>query len=946
MSGTNYNTTTNLGLYKPIRNMAVGQWGDLLNANADTIDALGGPTGGFAAKAFVQDTPPANPLPGQLWFDSANPQLYVWFVDPTSAQWVIATACAGSLTTDAPSDGQTYGRQNGAWQNFAPGGPYLPLTGGAVTGPLNYTATGGTTPRSAQDRAADVANVLDYGADPTGVLDSAPAFKAALLTGHDVFAPRGTYRINSQLTMTQQQTLRGQGHATILQIDTAFDHAVTTGVIVLTAPARTDLRQTIEDLRIRFVQASDIVTTATANSAAGLNTITVASAAGIVVGMSVIDSTKPTAITSRTNRNGPTTTVLSIAGSVVTLSTNIAAPGVASGDTILFGAVRSMFKTLTAGGTSGPGGTGVQYPWAIYTPGGQTTLIRNVMITHAWNGVYFRGSAFTISGLDVFAYSIGLDIDQCYNFPSLTDYRFYPWGYYGAGVAPADAILNVYYDGATVAGNFGEVDGLGAHNFQTWAGQLNLTAAWTWGEFTNLMLDGDHANLNILAAGGGGVQITSGYSSKGADTQGVPIHIKTAANFRTQITNFSFGCSSATYNGLLLETGSLQLSDCYIWAGLQNPNLPMISLTGGAMYLDNTLLDVGGGGSNIYIQMSGTATLHMSGCAMLPTPVLAGAVAVAGPNSAVFTFSDMTWNGWKIATPISNNNGATFVSLDVSSMQSGTVSFLALSSSAHFNTGYGFSALNRVTDATNNSTAFGALAGSGATGNNNTFVGATTGYSFAGATGNSNTVIGAVSGYNLTSGSNNILLGQGSDQSVLTTGANNILIGNSLGIATAATSNTINIGGVLTTTGSNVPASAQSILNGSLTIQSTQPATGAQVHVTPPTNSANGLESKIWFHGSFPTGGDTSAYLPASIRSGWSATSWTGGYLDIWLTNVANNPANDANMVRVARFTSAGMLLPQLPGSASYANDAAAATGGVAVGQLYRNGSAVMCRVA
>jgi hypothetical protein len=36
----------------------------------------------------------------------------------------------------------------------------------------------------------------------------------------------------------------------------------------------------------------------------------------------------------------------------------------------------------------------------------------------------------------------------------------------------------------------------------------------------------------------------------------------------------------------------------------------------------------------------------------------------------------------------------------------------------------------------------------------------------------------------------------------------------------------------------------------------------------------------------------------------------------------------------------------QLPTSTSYANDAAAAAGGVLVGELYRNGSAVMVRVA
>ena len=48
MSGSSdYTTTPNLGLYKPIANMAVGLWGDLLNANADTLDsAIHATTGG------------------------------------------------------------------------------------------------------------------------------------------------------------------------------------------------------------------------------------------------------------------------------------------------------------------------------------------------------------------------------------------------------------------------------------------------------------------------------------------------------------------------------------------------------------------------------------------------------------------------------------------------------------------------------------------------------------------------------------------------------------------------------------------------------------------------------------------------------------------------------------------------------------------------------------
>ena len=104
MSGTDYTTTPNLGLYKPIANRAIGQWGDFLNSNADTLDAT---------------------------------------------------------------------------MAHLSGGPFLPLTGGTVSGPLNYTATGGTTMRSAQDRSADWINVSDYGAVYDGTTGNLAAFNAA-----------------------------------------------------------------------------------------------------------------------------------------------------------------------------------------------------------------------------------------------------------------------------------------------------------------------------------------------------------------------------------------------------------------------------------------------------------------------------------------------------------------------------------------------------------------------------------------------------------------------------------------------------------------------------------------------------------------------------------------------------------------------------------------------
>lgn len=59
-------------------------------------------------------------------------------------------------------------------------------------------------------------NVLDYGADPTGVADSSAAIQAALNTGNAVFIPEGTYLCN--VTATEGTFIQGAGNAiTILK---------------------------------------------------------------------------------------------------------------------------------------------------------------------------------------------------------------------------------------------------------------------------------------------------------------------------------------------------------------------------------------------------------------------------------------------------------------------------------------------------------------------------------------------------------------------------------------------------------------------------------------------------------------------------------------------------------------------------------------------------------
>lgn len=56
------------------------------------------------------------------------------------------------------------------------------------------------------------ANVVDYGADSTGVADSASAIQAALDTGKSIYLPEGTYKVSSRLTAsTPNITICGPG---------------------------------------------------------------------------------------------------------------------------------------------------------------------------------------------------------------------------------------------------------------------------------------------------------------------------------------------------------------------------------------------------------------------------------------------------------------------------------------------------------------------------------------------------------------------------------------------------------------------------------------------------------------------------------------------------------------------------------------------------------------
>jgi hypothetical protein len=70
---------------------------------------------------------------------------------------------------------------------------------------------------SARQSDLSIVSVLDYGAVGDGTTDCTTAFSNAIASGKDVFVPKGTYKITSALTLSDNQTLLGSGYNSIIR---------------------------------------------------------------------------------------------------------------------------------------------------------------------------------------------------------------------------------------------------------------------------------------------------------------------------------------------------------------------------------------------------------------------------------------------------------------------------------------------------------------------------------------------------------------------------------------------------------------------------------------------------------------------------------------------------------------------------------------------------------
>jgi hypothetical protein len=195
-------TTPVLGLLKPVVGADDDLWGGFLNQNMDVLDAQVVTRGSGVA---IVGTSPTSNVYEPLWWDSNSGQLFIQYDDGSSVQWVSANSIDASTLE----------------------GSFLPLTGGTMQGPLNYTATGGTVPRSAQDRAQSMAlTVEDFGAKGDQVTDDTAAFNAYAsylrgMTGYFVYKQftlghSRVYVLRGSVNLTALSNLKFEGNGSCI----------------------------------------------------------------------------------------------------------------------------------------------------------------------------------------------------------------------------------------------------------------------------------------------------------------------------------------------------------------------------------------------------------------------------------------------------------------------------------------------------------------------------------------------------------------------------------------------------------------------------------------------------------------------------------------------------------------------------------------------------------
>jgi hypothetical protein len=325
---------------------------------------------------------------------------------------------------------------------------------------------------------------------------------------------------------------------------------------------------------------------------------------------------------------------------------------------------RANFTTLAAGCTSALGGTGCEYPPAIYVPTGQNgrEYIENVQIGNAWDGIIdLSATGIRAYHLRIAALDIGITLANGSDFGTVDDYEHHAqFGLCGYG-QPANCNLynDIYLDGSTFAASLGRGDGTTYSNWRVWSSRIALTSAFTWGSFDTLKLDGANSTLEVAHTNGSpGLQISDVYTTGSAnDTTDTHCSIdinNSNANGAVTLTNVDLNNAGSHTDGagtdFCLKGGYASITGGRIVSNAANA--PAITQSGGILSVSGVTFPARG--STAYtvplVNVTSTGIISFTGNTFPQNDTNAGAIAIATDN-AVNNVAANAFGVWTFTPP-------------------------------------------------------------------------------------------------------------------------------------------------------------------------------------------------------------------------------------------------------------------------------------------------------
>src|SRR6478609_1508149 len=163
------------------------------------------PASSALSTANVSDTPPANPVQGQIWWKSDTGETFIWYDDASAdiGQWVQESDAS---LPDAPTDGAAYGRKSGVWTGV------IDKTGDSFTGALT-SASGRIDVALPAGSVSGTYAIIGKGtASGSGVIgfSTNTAIYGILGSGSNSFIGAGTFSNTGTGTFTGGLTIGGQ----------------------------------------------------------------------------------------------------------------------------------------------------------------------------------------------------------------------------------------------------------------------------------------------------------------------------------------------------------------------------------------------------------------------------------------------------------------------------------------------------------------------------------------------------------------------------------------------------------------------------------------------------------------------------------------------------------------------------------------------------------------